>query len=93
MALHNAAHWPGILVERLREQAGLLWKLEARLKGARLRSSTTFGGRPIISVARGSCMSLANGVVVRSAARNTPLGGGQPCVLRTLSRWTPIPRP
>jgi acetyltransferase-like isoleucine patch superfamily enzyme len=30
-------------------------------------------------------MILADGVTLRSAPRNTPLGGGQPCVLRTLS--------
>jgi acetyltransferase-like isoleucine patch superfamily enzyme len=85
MSRHNAAHWPEILFERLRERIGVIWKLEARLKGVEVSPRVIFGGRPILSVVRGSSMILNDGVVLRSGRRNNPLGCFQPCVLRTLA--------
>jgi carbonic anhydrase/acetyltransferase-like protein (isoleucine patch superfamily) len=84
MSLHNAAHWPEILFERFRERMGFLWQLEARLKGATIHGRILFGGRPILSVARGSRMVFGDRVMLRSGRRNNPLSCFQPCVLRTL---------
>ena len=84
MPLHTPAHWPEIVFERLREQLGLIWRMEARLKGAEVQAGVIFGGRPILSVARGSRMVLGERVIVRSGRRNNPLGCFQPCVLRTM---------
>ena len=85
MSLHNPAQWPEIVFERIREQLGVLWRIEAKLKGARFLGHATIGGRPILSVARGSKMLLGDQIVLRSGRRNNPLGCFQPCVLRTLS--------
>ncbi len=85
MSRHNPAHWPELLFERLRERIGLIWNMEARLKGAQVRRRVVFGGRPILSVASGSRMVLGEDVVLRSGRRNNPLGCFQPCVLRTLA--------
>jgi len=85
MSRHNPAHWPEIVFERLRERLGLIWKMEARLKGADVHGGVIFGGRPILSVVRSSRMVLGERVIVRSGRRNNPLGCFQPCVLRTMA--------
>ena len=85
MSLHNSAHWPEILFERMRERAGLLWKIEAGLKGAKLGQKIRFLGRPIITVARGSQLILHDQTMLCSGKRSNPLGCFQPCVLRTVA--------
>jgi len=85
MSLHNPAHWPEILFERLREMSGLLWRMECRLKGAQLRGHISLVGRPIVSVAKGSSFVMEDKVLLRSGRRSNPLGCFQPCVLRTLA--------
>jgi NDP-sugar pyrophosphorylase family protein len=62
-----------------------LWRLEARLKGARLEPGVIFWGRPLISVAPDSLLHLGTHVQLASALRSNPLGCFQPCVLRTLA--------
>jgi len=85
MSLHSPVHWPEILFERMRERAGLFWKMECRLKGVHLGRAVVLAGRPIVSVARNSTFSLGDRVVLRSGRRSNPLGCFQPCVLRTLA--------
>lgn len=64
---------------------GLLWRLEAKTKGAQFAGSSRFEGRPIITLAPGSRMILGDGLRLNSATRSNPLACFQPCVLRTLS--------
>jgi len=80
--------WPeklGHLLNGGRELFSTLWRLEARFKGCSLGRAVRFSGRPVISVARGSQLSLGEHVCIRSALRSTPLGCFQPSVLRTLT--------
>lgn len=86
MPLHNPAHWPEILVERMREKIGAFWRIEARLKGARVGRDVILSGRPVLSVAGDSKLELQDRVVLRSGLRSTPLACSHPCVLRTLAR-------
>jgi len=75
----------GRLLNGGRESLSILWRLEARLKGCSLSRAVRFSGRPVISVARGSQLSLGEHVCIRSALRSNPLGCFQPSVLRTLT--------
>lgn len=74
----------GMGISKIRQSVSVLWRWEAILKGVRFEGDCTFAGRPIISVAGGSNLSLGNGVELNSATRANPLGCFQPCVLRTL---------
>ena len=74
----------GALLGWLRGRTSCLWHLEARLKGARLEGRSQFLGRPIISVAPNSTMTLGAGLRCYSAVRANPLACFQPCVLRTM---------
>jgi len=62
----------------------VLWLLEARLKGCSLGNGVKCSGRPLISVARGSRLTIGDGVSINSTLRSNPLGCFQPSVLRTL---------
>lgn len=75
----------GLGISYARTCAGLLWKLEARAKGAAFTGPVRFEGRPIISLARGSLLRFGRHVRLNSATRSNPVGCFQPCVLRTLS--------
>jgi len=75
--------WLGI--SHLRTWMGVLWKLEAELKGAKFAGAARFEGRPIISVWRGSKMQFGREVSLNSATRSNPLACFQPCVVRTLA--------
>lgn len=80
--------WPeklGHLLNGGRELFSTVWRLEARLRGCSVSRTVCFSGRPLISVARGSQLSLGEHVCIRSALRSTPLGCFQPSVLRTLT--------
>ncbi len=59
--------------------------MEARLKGAECDPTVVFAGRPIVSVAPDSVLSLGRNVTLASAVRATPLACFQPCVIRTLA--------
>lgn len=85
MSLHNPAHWPEIIFERLRERAGLLWRVEGRLKGAIIGRGVRLLGRPILSVAKASRLILEDEVMLCSGQRSNPLGCFQPCVIRTVA--------
>lgn len=69
----------------LRQSPSLLWRWEAQLKGVTFAGRSKFLGRPLISVAPGSQLVIADGFHCYSALRTNPLGCFQPCVLRTLS--------
>jgi acetyltransferase-like isoleucine patch superfamily enzyme len=59
--------------------------LEARIKGVQFEGRVMFAGRPLVSVAHNSTLTLGRDVEVASALRANPLGCFQPCVLRTLA--------
>lgn len=75
----------GAALSAVRRGFSNAWKLEARLKGAKMGKGVTFAGRPIVSVAPDSTFILEDGVTLASAVRANPLGCFQPCVLRTLT--------
>ena len=75
----------GLGISHVRTMIGLLWRWEAKLKGAQFEGSSHFEGRPIISVAAESKMMLGRGLNLASATRANPLACFQPCVLRTLA--------
>src|ERR1017187_10402059 len=75
----------GMLLSCGRGSLSSLWAFEARLKGCWLGRGVKFSGRPLISVARGSHLTLGDEVSIHSALRSNPLGCFQPSVLRTLS--------
>lgn len=75
----------GRAIQACRLVVSRVWTSEARFKGARVARSVQFWGRPIISLAPESSMTLADGVVVSSATRSAELGAAQPSVLRTLT--------
>jgi acetyltransferase-like isoleucine patch superfamily enzyme len=85
MSTLSASQVLGLGLSYVRTCMGLLWKMEAELKGAAFAGSARLEGRPIISVCRGSQMRLGNEISLNSATRSNPLGCFQPCVLRTLS--------
>jgi acetyltransferase-like isoleucine patch superfamily enzyme len=74
----------GKVVANARVFSSHLWRLEARLKGVELKGKVQFQGRPLLSVAPGSRVTLCNGVSIASAVRANPLGLSQPSVLRAL---------
>ncbi|HEV8541058.1 MAG TPA: hypothetical protein VGR78_01590, partial [Verrucomicrobiae bacterium] len=75
----------GLAISWLRTCAGLLWRLEAKSKGAVLEGDSRFEGRPIITVEPGSRMIFGDGLRLNSATRSNPVACFQPCVLRTLA--------
>lgn len=75
----------GLGVSYFRTWAGILWRWEARLKGARFAGSSRFEGRPVISLAPNSRMVFGEAIRLNSSTRSNPLGCFQPCVLRTLA--------
>lgn len=81
----SPAQIAGLGVSYFRTFAGMLWRLEARLKGAEFGGSSRFEGRPIITRAPESRLVLGAGLRLNSATRSNPLGCFQPCVLRTLA--------
>jgi acetyltransferase-like isoleucine patch superfamily enzyme len=80
----SPAQLAGLGVSYLRTWAGLLWRLEAKLKGAEFAGPSRFEGRPIITVTPGSRMKFGAGIRLNSSTRSNPLACFQPCVLRTL---------
>jgi acetyltransferase-like isoleucine patch superfamily enzyme len=85
MSTLSASQVLGLGLSYMRTCTGLLWKMEAQIKGAAFAGSARFEGRPIISVCRGSQLRFGREVSLNSATRANPLGCFQPCVLRTLS--------
>jgi acetyltransferase-like isoleucine patch superfamily enzyme len=85
MSTLSASQTLGLGISYLRTLAGILWKWEARSKGATFAGKVRFEGRPIISVFRGSTMTFGEGISLNSATRSNPLACFQPCVLRTLA--------
>lgn len=75
----------GLGLSYVRTCAGLLWKMEAQMKGALFDGAVRLEGRPIISVSRGSKMRFGKEISLNSATRSNPVGCFQPCVLRTLA--------
>lgn len=84
MATRSWSETLGSLISSGRKCLAGLWRLEARLKGCSLGRHVRFGGRPLISVARNSRLSLGDQVQISSALRENPLACFQPTVLRTL---------
>ena len=85
MSTLSASQLLGLGLSYARTCAGLLWKMEAQLKGAAFAGKARLEGRPIISVCRGSQMRFGREVSLNSATRSNPLGCFQPCVVRTLA--------
>lgn len=85
MATLSLAQRVGVWISHVRNSTSVLWRFEARVKGASIAAGVTLAGRPVISVAAGSRLTLATGVQLNSAVRSNPLGCFQPCVLRTLA--------
>lgn len=81
----SVARLLGLVSQFGRLQVSRLWLAEARFKGAQVADSVQFWGRPVISLAPGSRLTLSESVMVASATRSSPLGCFQPCVLRTLA--------
>lgn len=67
----------------LRRFLSAVWHIEARIKGAQCDPTVVFLGRPILTVAPNSTLSIGPNVTVTSALRSNPLGCFQPCVIRT----------
>ena len=80
----------GYAVSWLRTCAGGLWRLEASLKGVQFKGAVRFEGRPIISLAPESQITISERVSINSATRANPLACFQPSVLRTLARGARI---
>lgn len=85
MASQTLTQFAGSLLSRVRNSGSVLWRLEARLRGARVGEGCVMAGRPIITLSPGSRLVLGDGVQLNSSVRNNPLGCFQPCVLRTLA--------
>ena len=68
----------------LRQWFSFLWRLECLLKGVRFGGQCVFLGRPIVSLAPHSLLTLGDNVTVASGVRCNTLGCFQPSVLRTL---------
>ena len=79
------SRWLGRAISAVRRSQSALWRIEARLKGAECDPTVVFWGRPLISVAPNSVLSLGRNVQLASALRANPLGCFQPCVIRTLA--------
>jgi len=79
------SRWLGGAISVARRSGSALWRFEARLKGAQCEGGVIFWGRPLISLAPDSILSLGRNVQLASALRSNPLGCFQPCVLRTLA--------
>jgi len=75
----------GLGVSYVRVFTGLLWQLEAKVKGVKCEGPVRMEGRPIISVHPDSKMIFGSGVRINSATRSNPVGCFQPSVLRTLA--------
>jgi acetyltransferase-like isoleucine patch superfamily enzyme len=82
---HTPAELLGTAIQRLRLGLSACWRWEAAFKGVEFQGRVTMVGRPLISVAHGSHLVLAEGVALVSSLRANPLGCFQPCVLRTLA--------
>jgi acetyltransferase-like isoleucine patch superfamily enzyme len=85
MSIPSGSQTLGLGISYVRTFFGLVWKLEARLKGAQFGGAARFEGRPIISLAPESRLSFGAEVSLNSATRANPVGCFQPCVLRTLA--------
>src|SRR6266849_5167602 len=72
---------PSLAVQR---SLSLLWLLELRNSGVEVGDGVRLFGRPIVSRAAGSLISLGDRVSMISRSRDTALGVGHPVVLRTL---------
>lgn len=84
MATRSWAESLGYLLSNARKCLSSLWVLEAKLKGCSLGRNVRFAGRPLVSVAKNSHLSLGDDVQINSALRDNPLACFQPTVLRTL---------
>lgn len=85
MANRSLAESFGTGLQFLRRCQSFLWKLETKFKGAEILGQVQIIGRPIISVAKGSRMTVGDGVTIASSVRANPLACFQPSVLRTLA--------
>jgi len=85
MSDHTAATRLGAIIAVLRHWPSLLWRLEARFKGAQFEGKALFVGRPLLSVARGARLVIGDGVQINSALRVNPLACPQPSVLRAMA--------
>jgi acetyltransferase-like isoleucine patch superfamily enzyme len=85
MSKPTATESLGLALSWLRTCAGMLWRFEAKRRGAIFEGAARFEGRPIITLAPGSRMVLGDGLRLNSATRSNPLACFQPCVLRTLA--------
>jgi len=85
MNKHTTSTLVGAMIARLRHCPGVLWRWEARFKGAEFEGGCQFQGRPFISVAPGARLVVGEGVRLYSAVRASPLGCFQPCVLRAMA--------
>ncbi|HEX7859829.1 MAG TPA: acyltransferase [Verrucomicrobiae bacterium] len=81
----SPAQIAGLGISYFRVMLGALWRLEAKLKGAKFLGTATFQGRPIVSVAGDSRMVFGENFVANSSLRSNPLACFQPCVFRTLA--------
>ncbi len=85
MSTLSASQVLGLGISYARTFMGMLWKLEARAKGATFAGAARLEGRPIVSCCPNSRMSFGRDVSLNSATRSNPVGCFQPCVLRTLT--------
>jgi len=60
-----------------------VWEL--RFRGVRLKGRVRIYGHPIIALHAGSSIFLGREVTLDSSRRANPLGGGSPCVVRTVA--------
>lgn len=75
----------GAGLDQCRRVVAHLWRVEARLRGIELGEGVRFTGRPILEVQPQAVFRIGDDTHISSAARGTPLGNAQPCVLRTLA--------
>jgi acetyltransferase-like isoleucine patch superfamily enzyme len=70
---------------RLRLLPSVFFRLELLLRGVKWCPPLHLVGRPWLSLASGSEISLEPGVTLDSSRRANPLGGSMPCILKTLA--------
>jgi acetyltransferase-like isoleucine patch superfamily enzyme len=74
----------GKFFDRLKRVPSFLWHLEGRFKGVEYGRNIDLVGRPIISRAENSRLSVGDGAKINSLVRANPLALTRPTVLRTL---------
>jgi acetyltransferase-like isoleucine patch superfamily enzyme len=75
----------GSNINFLRRLLSYPWLIEAKLRGVKINSGIHLLGRPIITRAHDSTITIGKQVSLHSALRCNPLGNAHPVIIRTLA--------